>query len=88
MTTITTIIRNRRIDVPAPSSMPDGMEVVLNIGTRVPDEDGRGRPRMKGLIHEQESAEENARADPSGICVGSRYRSCGIRGPRPPLPGR
>ena len=31
MTTLTTKIRNRRIDVPAPSDIPDGTEVTLTI---------------------------------------------------------
>ncbi|MFO0967293.1 MAG: hypothetical protein U0793_17175 [Gemmataceae bacterium] len=33
MTTIKTMIRNRRIDVPAPEDLPDGAEVTLTIGT-------------------------------------------------------
>lgn len=32
MTTIKTTIRNRRIDVPAPTDIPDGTEVILTIG--------------------------------------------------------
>ena len=32
MTTIKTTIRNRRIDVPAPSDIPDGAEVTVTIG--------------------------------------------------------
>jgi hypothetical protein len=39
MTVIKTIIRDRRIDVPAPNDMPDGMEVILTIGTSVPDDE-------------------------------------------------
>ena len=31
MTTIKTTIRNRRIEVPAPSEIPDGTEVVLTV---------------------------------------------------------
>jgi hypothetical protein len=31
MTTIKTTVRNRRIDVPAPSDLPDGTEVLLTI---------------------------------------------------------
>lgn len=31
MTTIKAIIRNRRIDIPAPSDIPDGTEVLLTI---------------------------------------------------------
>jgi hypothetical protein len=38
MTVVKTTIRNRRIDVPAPSDLPDGMEVVLTIGTGIPDD--------------------------------------------------
>jgi hypothetical protein len=36
MTTIRTVIRDRRIEVPAPSDLPDGTEVLLTIGTSVP----------------------------------------------------
>ena len=36
MTIVKTTIRNRRIDVPAPSDLPDGTEVVLTIGTGIP----------------------------------------------------
>jgi hypothetical protein len=39
MTVIKTTIRNRRIDVPAPSDLPDGMEVVLTIGASIPDDE-------------------------------------------------
>jgi hypothetical protein len=39
MTVIKTIIRDRRIDVPAPNDLPDGMEVTLTIGTSVPDDE-------------------------------------------------
>lgn len=34
MTTITTTIRDRRIDVPAPIDIPDGTEVTLTIAQR------------------------------------------------------
>jgi hypothetical protein len=37
MTVIRTRICNRRIDVPAPSDLPDGTEVILTIGKSVPD---------------------------------------------------
>jgi hypothetical protein len=40
MTTIRTVIRDRRIDVPAPTDLPDGTEVLLTIGTNLPDDDG------------------------------------------------
>jgi hypothetical protein len=33
MSTIKATIHNRRIDVPAPSDMPDGSEVTVTIGT-------------------------------------------------------
>jgi hypothetical protein len=39
MTTIRAVIRDRRIDVPAPSDLPDGTEVLLTIGTDGPDEE-------------------------------------------------
>ncbi|MBI3823827.1 MAG: hypothetical protein HY289_14250 [Planctomycetes bacterium] len=39
MTVVKTTIRNRRIDVPAPTGLPDGTEVTLTIdSTRVDDE--------------------------------------------------
>jgi hypothetical protein len=38
MTTIRTVIQDRRIDVPAPNDLPDGTEVVLTIGTTLPDD--------------------------------------------------
>jgi hypothetical protein len=41
MTTIRAVIRDRRIDVPAPSDLPDGTEVLLTIGTKLPDGDER-----------------------------------------------
>lgn len=31
MTTIKTLVRNRRIDLPAPSEIPDGTEVIVTI---------------------------------------------------------
>jgi len=40
MKTIKTTIRNRRIDAPAPSDIPDGTEVLLTIDTAVADGDG------------------------------------------------
>ncbi len=38
MITIKTTIRDRRIDVPAPSGIPDGTEVILTIGESEPSE--------------------------------------------------
>jgi hypothetical protein len=38
MTTIHTVIHDRRIEVPAPPDLPDGMEVVLTIGPATADE--------------------------------------------------
>jgi hypothetical protein len=38
MTVMKTTIRNGRIDVPAPNGFPDGTEVVLTIGTEIPEE--------------------------------------------------
>ena len=40
MTTVRTVIHDRRIEVPAPDDLPDGTEVVLTIGTDVADPDG------------------------------------------------
>jgi hypothetical protein len=40
MTTIRTVIRDRRIEVPAPKDLPDGTEVLLTIGTNFGDDDG------------------------------------------------
>ena len=39
MTTVRTVIHDRRIAVPAPDDLPDGTEVILSIGTDV-DDDG------------------------------------------------
>src|SRR5262245_48889281 len=39
MTTIKTRIRNRRIDVPAPSEIPDGTEVILTVQANRAKED-------------------------------------------------
>jgi hypothetical protein len=39
MTVIRTTIRNRRIDVAAPTNLPDGTEVVLTIGTGPADDE-------------------------------------------------
>ncbi len=40
MTTVRTVIHDRRIEVPAPEDLPDGTEVILSIGTDVVDDDG------------------------------------------------
>ena len=40
MTTVRTVIHDRRIEVPAPDDLPDGTEVILSIGTDVVDDDG------------------------------------------------
>jgi hypothetical protein len=40
VTTVRTVIHDRRIEVPAPKDLPDGTEVVLTIGTDVADDDG------------------------------------------------
>ena len=40
MTTIRTVIHDRRIEVPAPIDLPDGTAVILTIGTDVIDDDG------------------------------------------------
>jgi hypothetical protein len=39
------VIHDRRIDVPAPSDLPDGTEVLLTIGTSIPDDDGPMSPK-------------------------------------------
>lgn len=44
MTTVRTVIHDRRIEVPAPEDLPDGTEVVLTIGTDVADDDGPMSP--------------------------------------------
>ncbi len=55
MTTIKTTVRNRRIDVPAPSDIPDGAEVTLTIsekaesGTLPPEEIVRVLAAMQQL---------------------------------------
>jgi len=40
MTRIRTVITDRSITVPAPNELPDGTEVLLTIGTDIPDDDG------------------------------------------------
>jgi hypothetical protein len=44
MTTIRAVIHDRRIEVPAPNHLPDGTEVVVTIGTGIPDDDGPMSP--------------------------------------------
>ncbi len=44
MTTLRTVIHDRRIEVPAPEDLPDGTEVILTIGTDVPNDDGPMSP--------------------------------------------
>lgn len=44
MTTVRTVIHDRRIEVPAPADLPDGTEVVLTIGTEVAEDDGPMSP--------------------------------------------
>jgi hypothetical protein len=38
LTTVRTVIHDRRIEVPAPDELPDGTEVILSIGTDVVDD--------------------------------------------------
>jgi hypothetical protein len=40
LTTVRTVIHDRRIEVPALNDLPDGTEVVLTIDTDVADDDG------------------------------------------------
>jgi hypothetical protein len=55
MTTIKTKVRNRRIDIPAPSDIPDGTEVTLTIAESgdaaplLPDEIARVLTAMQKL---------------------------------------
>jgi hypothetical protein len=44
VTTVRTVIHDRRIEVPAPEDLPDGTEVVLTIGADVADDDGPVSP--------------------------------------------
>jgi hypothetical protein len=44
VTTVRTVIHDRRIEVPAPEDLPDGTEVILTIGTDVADDDGPMSP--------------------------------------------
>jgi hypothetical protein len=44
VTTVRTVIHDRRIEVPAPEDLADGTEVVLTIGTDVVDDDGPMSP--------------------------------------------
>ena len=45
MTTVRTVIHDRRIEVPAPEDLPDGTEVVLTIDTEIADDDGPMPPK-------------------------------------------
>jgi hypothetical protein len=54
MTTIKTTVRNRRIDVPAPSDIPDGTEVMLTIA-----ETGENEPLSPEEIARVLAAMEN-----------------------------
>jgi hypothetical protein len=40
VTTVRTVIHDRRIEVPAPADLADGTEVILTIGTEVVDDGG------------------------------------------------
>ena len=44
MTTVRTVIHDRRIDIPAPEGLADGTEVILTIDTDVVDDDGPMSP--------------------------------------------
>jgi hypothetical protein len=50
VTTVRTVIHDRRIEVPAPDDLADGTEVVLTIGTDVVDDDGPMPPEEIGRI--------------------------------------
>ena len=51
MTTIRTVVHDRRIDVPAPEEFPDGTQIVLRVDKQVPDEDGPMSPEEIARIH-------------------------------------
>jgi hypothetical protein len=44
VTTVRTVIHDRRIEVPAPEELADGTEVILTIGTDIADDDGPMSP--------------------------------------------
>jgi hypothetical protein len=44
VTTVRTVIHDRRIEVPAPDDLADGTEVILTIGTDFIDDEGRMSP--------------------------------------------
>ena len=44
MTTVRTVIHDRRIEVPAPEDLADDTEVILTIGTDIADDDGPMSP--------------------------------------------
>jgi hypothetical protein len=44
VTTVRTVIHDRRIEVPAPDDLPEGTEVILSIGTDVDIDDGPMSP--------------------------------------------
>jgi hypothetical protein len=50
VTTVRTVIHDRRIEVPAPDDLADGTEVVLTIGTDIVDDDGPMPPEEIGRI--------------------------------------
>lgn len=51
MITIRAVVQDRRIDVPAPSNLPDGTEVILTVGASSPDDDGPMSPGEIARIH-------------------------------------
>jgi len=50
VTTVCTLIHDRRIDIPAPDDLADGTEVILTIGTDVVDDDGPMSPEEIGRV--------------------------------------
>jgi len=50
MTVMKTTVRNGRIDVPAPSGLPDGTEVLLTIGTNLLDEESVPREEIARIL--------------------------------------
>jgi hypothetical protein len=51
VTTVRTVIHDRRIEVPAPEDLPDGTEVILTIGTDiVHDEDPKSPDEIARVL--------------------------------------
>jgi hypothetical protein len=76
VTTVRTVIHDRRIEVPAPEDLPDGTEVILTIGANIADDEGPNAlsqfpTRFEDVLHGRERQQQGQR------CVRQRYRTEG-----------